>query len=192
MQDDEIPRAEATPDEGEPGGFDGQLDDDWERIRARMQSSQREGLREDVAEDDDNDDQLYSSRCTCPLLRPSYPAHPIWTGPCRVALPRKRSYIHHSLPRPTLLTDDSSSLVCSRRRADSEDEESVFSHRCCMWFAAVAVALLACAGYQLYLWFNPAPLSVSIDIVRPQKFRIDVTDFFTPRISAALQLVLQA
>ena len=41
------------------------------------------------------------------------------------------------------------------------------------------------------LYFNPSPLTISMEVVRPQKFKIDVTDFWSPRVSAALQLVLQ-
>lgn len=52
------------------------------------------------------------------------------------------------------------------------------------------LSVLVFGAYQLYLWLYPTPLSCSLDLVRPQKFKVDVSDFFAPRVSAALQLVL--
>ena len=43
---------------------------------------------------------------------------------------------------------------------------------------------------QLWMWLNPTPLSCDLELIRPQKFKVDVTDFFAPKVSAALQLVL--
>ena len=50
---------------------------------------------------------------------------------------------------------------------------------------------LPTSGYQLYLWFNPSPLVLSLEIVRPQKFKVDITEFFAPKVSATFQLVMQ-
>ena len=60
--------------------------------------------------------------------------------------------------------------------------------RCCILLLFVMLALGA--SYQLWVWFHPAPVSCNLDLIRPQKFKVDVTDFFAPRVSAALQLVL--
>mmetsp|Transcript_46241 Transcript_46241/g.114682 ORF Transcript_46241/g.114682 Transcript_46241/m.114682 type:complete len:284 (+) Transcript_46241:19-870(+) len=65
------------------------------------------------------------------------------------------------------------------------------SRRVKLLTAAILVAIVAVSAHQLFLWFNPTPLSLSFELVRPQKFKIDVTDFWAPRISAALQIVLQ-
>jgi hypothetical protein len=37
---------------------------------------------------------------------------------------------------------------------------------------------------------HPTPVSCNLELVRPQKFKVDVTDFFAPKVSAAIQLVL--
>ena len=60
------------------------------------------------------------------------------------------------------------------------------------WIALAAFfcALLIVGSYQAYLWMNPQPLSCSLEVARPQKFKVDVTDFFRPKVSSALQLVL--
>jgi len=71
-----------------------------------------------------------------------------------------------------------------------DHEEDVCGRRCCLYFAAFVVALALFAGYQFWRWLNPTPVSCSLELVRPQKFKVDVTDFFAPRVSAALQLVL--
>ena len=78
--------------------------------------------------------------------------------------------------------------------ADAFDDESngpMCGRMCCLYFAAAMLALLSVAAYQAWQWFNPAPVSCSLELVRPQKFKVDVTDFFAPRVSAAVQLVLQ-
>ena len=76
--------------------------------------------------------------------------------------------------------------------ADDFDEEGpLCTRQCCFYFAAVMLALLAVAAYQLWMWFHPQPISCSLELVRPQKFKVDVTEFFAPRVSAAMQLVLQ-
>ena len=53
------------------------------------------------------------------------------------------------------------------------------------------LALLIVGAYQAWVWFHPEPVSCSLELVRPQKFKIDVTDFFSPKVSAAVQLVLK-
>ena len=57
-------------------------------------------------------------------------------------------------------------------------------------FAAFFLAVVVVGGHQLWSWYHPAPVSCTLELVRPQKFKLDVTDFFHPRVSAALQLVL--
>jgi len=76
--------------------------------------------------------------------------------------------------------------------AESEPEEqSTPFFAVCLRVSVVLLLVLAVAGsYLLYGWYHPQPVSCTVDLVRPQKFKIDVTDFFTPRVSAALQLVL--
>ena len=54
----------------------------------------------------------------------------------------------------------------------------------------VLLLALAIAGAVVYLRRFPTPLSCALDHVRPVKFKIDVTDFWAPRISATLQAVL--
>jgi len=73
----------------------------------------------------------------------------------------------------------------------SQGDAPLISRSCWMYIIGIAVALLAGAVYQVYLYLNPSPLTISVELVRPQKFKIDVTDFFAPRVSAAVQLVLQ-
>lgn len=72
--------------------------------------------------------------------------------------------------------DDDNGPLCGRR----------------FWIALAAFfcALLIVGSYQAYLWMNPQPLSCSLEVARPQKFKVDVTDFFRPKVSSALQLVL--
>ena len=71
-----------------------------------------------------------------------------------------------------------------------EEEDARYGRRCCLSLLAFVLALLIVGAYQAYLWMNPLPMSCTIDIMRPQKFKVDVTDFFAPRISAAAQFVL--
>ena len=71
------------------------------------------------------------------------------------------------------------------------EEADGYSLRTCFLFfvaALVLVALVAGAGYAH--WSYPQPLGCSVGLVRPQKFKIDVTDFWAPSVSAAVQLVL--
>ena len=58
---------------------------------------------------------------------------------------------------------------------------------CCLIFVAtlVLVALIAGGGYAH--WRYPSPLGCSVGLVRPQKFKIDVTDFWAPHVSAAVR-----
>lgn len=76
-------------------------------------------------------------------------------------------------------------------REHAADDPPLFSRTCCLGCAAALVAVLALGVMQLYVWLNPAPLVLSVDVIRPQKFKVDVTEFFAPRVSAAVQLVLQ-
>ena len=62
----------------------------------------------------------------------------------------------------------------------------LMARRCCTIFAATVVlaALVAGAGYVH--WRYPWPLDCAVGLVRPQKFKIDVTDFWAPHVSAAV------
>ena len=62
--------------------------------------------------------------------------------------------------------------------------------RCDISLAALLFTLAMFGSYQLWEWFHPVPIRCTLDLIRPQKFKVDVTEFFTPRVSAALQLVL--
>ena len=67
-----------------------------------------------------------------------------------------------------------------------EEDEGMNMRTCCLIFVAtlVLVALIACGGYAH--WRYPSPLGCSVGLVRPQKFKIDVTDFWAPHVSAAV------
>ena len=52
------------------------------------------------------------------------------------------------------------------------------------------VSLVLLGAMQLWLWLHPTPITCDLELIRPQKFKVDVTDFFAPKVSAALQLVL--
>jgi hypothetical protein len=56
--------------------------------------------------------------------------------------------------------------------------------------AAFFVALAIVGLYQAYMWMHPQPVGCLLELARPQKFKVDVTDFFRPKVSAAMQLVL--
>jgi hypothetical protein len=56
--------------------------------------------------------------------------------------------------------------------------------------AAFFVALAIVGSYQAYMWMHPQPVGCLLELARPQKFKVDVTDFFRPKVSAAMQLVL--
>ena len=87
---------------------------------------------------------------------------------------------------------------------DDDDEDaldSTYSERdrapprisrrtCWVTLGSFLVSALIVSSYQLWMWFHPTPVSCDLDLVRPQKFKVDVTDFFVPKVSAALQLVL--
>ena len=62
--------------------------------------------------------------------------------------------------------------------------------RCDISLAALLFTLAMFGSYQLWAWFHPVPIHCTLDRIRPQKFKVDITEFFTPRVSAALQLVL--
>ena len=70
-----------------------------------------------------------------------------------------------------------------------EAEEGMNMRTCCLIFVAtlVLVALIAGGGYAH--WRYPSPLGCSVGLVRPQKFKIDVTDFWAPHVSAAVRTV---
>lgn len=83
--------------------------------------------------------------------------------------------------------DEFDPLYTDRRRGRAS---STTCGRGCIFLLAIFLTLLILAGVQLYLWFNPSPLSCEVTSARAQKFKIDVTDFFQPRVSAAAQVVL--
>ena len=64
------------------------------------------------------------------------------------------------------------------------------SRRCWYYVATALVSIGLVCAWQLWMWLHPTPVRCDLELVRPQKFKIDVTDFFAPRVSAALQLVL--
>jgi len=67
------------------------------------------------------------------------------------------------------------------------EDEGMNMRACCLIFVAtlVLVALIAGGGYAH--WRYPSPLGCSVGLVRPQKFKIDVTDFWAPHVSAAVR-----
>ena len=71
-----------------------------------------------------------------------------------------------------------------------DSDEPACSRTCCFYFATLALAFAIVGAWQLWLYFHPKPLSCNLELIRPQKFKVDVSDFFSPKISAALQLVL--
>ena len=71
-----------------------------------------------------------------------------------------------------------------------DEKQPMCGRRCCLYFASFVLAFAIVGGYQLWKWFNPEPVSCSLELIRPQKFKVDVTEFFAPRVSAAIQLVL--
>lgn len=73
---------------------------------------------------------------------------------------------------------------------DDEPPKAWYERRWLIWLISAAVVLAGVGATQLWFWLHPRALSCSVDVIRPQKFKIDVTDFFAPRVSAALQLVL--
>ena len=77
-----------------------------------------------------------------------------------------------------------------RRAADDEIENARLRRLCGVACLVVLLLALAIAGAVVYLRRFPTPLSCALDHVRPVKFKIDVTDFWAPRISATLQAVL--
>jgi len=72
------------------------------------------------------------------------------------------------------------------------DEEEMRAERAALGrkFWLVLLAAVIVGGYQAWSWFNPMPVSCSLEVIRPQKFKVDVTELFAPRVSAALSLVL--
>jgi len=86
----------------------------------------------------------------------------------------------------------------SVKGGDEEDDESwesrersMRSQGRLMRSCLIVVALLSvAAAWQLWLYMHPKPISCDIDLIRPHKFKVDVSDFFAPKVSAALQLVL--
>ena len=86
--------------------------------------------------------------------------------------------------------DDDEAEAERRRAADDEIENARLRRLCGVACLVVLLLALAIAGAVVYLRRFPTPLSCALDHVRPVKFKIDVTDFWAPRISATLQAVL--
>ena len=61
---------------------------------------------------------------------------------------------------------------------------------CCLYALTFLLTCVLVGGVVLWGWLYPRPLDVTLEFMRPQKFKIDVTEFFAPKVSAALQLVL--
>lgn len=84
--------------------------------------------------------------------------------------------------------------------SDGEDERDLlprelppepFWSRRWVWMAlSILIGLALFGGVQLWMYTHPKPVTCTLEVMRPHKFKIDVTDFFSPRVSAAMQLVL--
>jgi len=77
---------------------------------------------------------------------------------------------------------------------DTVDCEETASTACskqlCLGFGVFLLVLTGLATFQAWMYFHPSPITCSLAHVRAQKFKLDVTDLFAPRVSAALNLVL--
>ena len=71
-----------------------------------------------------------------------------------------------------------------------EPEGFTCGRQCLMYTLTFFLTVLLVGGWQFYKWLHPEPVSCSLELIRPQKFKVDVTEFFAPRVSAAIQLVL--
>jgi len=91
------------------------------------------------------------------------------------------------LPQQDELVDEGEPLFTERRQR-YKDSAGCFSTRGC-WIMSITVFLIFAVTAYTH-WRFPKPLSCSVAQVRPQKFKIDVTHFFAPHLSAAVQLVL--
>lgn len=76
-----------------------------------------------------------------------------------------------------------------KQRGDDEDGP-ICGGTCLLASCFVLVLLLSMAGVAFWHWRWPAPLTTSLANVRPMKFKIDVTDFFSPTMSTAVQAIL--
>ena len=54
----------------------------------------------------------------------------------------------------------------------------------------IIICLSILVSFNFYLWVYPAPLECVVELIKPQKFKIDVSEFFSPKVSAALQVHL--
>eukprot|EP00908_Phaeocystis_cordata_P026892 Transcript_942.p1 GENE.Transcript_942~~Transcript_942.p1 ORF type:complete len:285 (-),score=111.19 Transcript_942:1117-1971(-) len=86
--------------------------------------------------------------------------------------------------------DEDDPLFAHRRRRLEEPESPFSARSCCLILLAVLIFAALVGGAAYAHWRFPRPLNAAVAQVRPQKFKIDVTDFFAPHVSAAVQLVL--
>ena len=100
-------------------------------------------------------------------------------------------------PKPTKQPKDDDPDDSSDDDSDGEgkksfdrEDEVLCGRKFWISFAAFILAALIFGAYQVYLWMNPVPVSCSLELARPQKFKVDVTDFFAPKVSAAVQFVV--
>jgi len=72
--------------------------------------------------------------------------------------------------------------------SDDRSDSSGFPYRTCL--AALVVVLGAVAAFAWAMLSSPTPLECSAQTVRAQRFKIDVSDLWMPRIASTLQLGL--
>jgi len=77
--------------------------------------------------------------------------------------------------------------TCMTNRGGKPSKVVGFAATACLLVLLVATVAAAVVGY---LSLHPMPLKCYVELVRPNKFKIDVTEFFTPRVSVAVQAVL--
>ena len=63
--------------------------------------------------------------------------------------------------------------------------------RCMTLGITLLLTVLMVGGLLFWRYTHPEAVRCSLEVVRPKKFKIDVTDFFAPRVSAAAQLVVR-
>jgi len=90
------------------------------------------------------------------------------------------------------LDEDDPLFTERRRRLKRSDEydEPICGRTCILATCLVLLLLLSVAGVAFWHWSSPAPLTTSLANVRPLKFKIDVTDFFSPTMSSSVQAIL--